>query len=117
MTLGVSQLSHIALKVPAFLIACCIFMTTRLSIRGIRIPLERLCLLIHGSVMKKKTRVDKIADCVVVMRNGDRWKVSSFDEFEVKGWMFSDEVETESTGANRGLRNIRKNKLVKADLM
>lgn len=71
----------------------------------------------HGAIVKKKTRVDKVADCVVVMRNGDRWKVSSFDEFEVKGWLFSDEVETDSTGINRGLRNIRKNKLVKADLL
>ena len=43
--------------------------------------------------MKKITKIDKVEDCIVTMRNGSKWKVSSFDKSTVKYWSSFDEIE------------------------
>lgn len=65
--------------------------------------------------MKRKSKIDKVENGIVTLRDGTRWKIDHFDEFTVKGWSFLDDIETETLGLDRGLHNTTKNKKVRAD--
>lgn len=65
--------------------------------------------------MKRKSKIDTVENCIVSLRDGTRWKVTSFDELTVKGWSTFDQIESETFGINRGLQNLTRTKKVSAD--
>lgn len=65
--------------------------------------------------MKHKSKIDKVENCIVTLRNGSKWKIDKYDEFTVKGWSFMDEIESETIGLDKGLHNLKRNKKIKAD--
>ncbi|MFI3189270.1 hypothetical protein BCS42_14205 [Crenothrix sp. D3] len=64
--------------------------------------------------MKKKSKIDKLIT-VVVLRDGSKWIISSFDESTVKSWSSLDEIESETFGLDRGLHNLTRDKKIKAE--
>jgi hypothetical protein len=64
--------------------------------------------------MKKKSKIDKLIT-VVVLRDGSKWIISSFDESTVKSWSSLDEIESETFGLDRGLHNLTRGKKIKAE--
>lgn len=57
--------------------------------------------------MSRKSKIDRVEDNIVTMRDGSRWKVTSFDATTVKWWSTSDEIEIESYALNNVTRNQR----------
>lgn len=66
--------------------------------------------------MKRKVKIDKVDNDIVILRNGDKLKLrNSFDSSKVRGWSMFDEIELETFGFDKGLTNISRKEHVKAE--
>jgi hypothetical protein len=65
--------------------------------------------------MKKKSKLSKVDNGIVYLRDGSKWKIGGLDEVKVKRWSTIDEIESESIGIDRGLLNLPRKEKVKAD--